>query len=69
MGGVIGIVFAQLGLWGIRKTSHVYESLATMDVSMLLAAPSIAIVTCILAGLYPAWIVCKTSPATYLKVQ
>ncbi|NKC21534.1 FtsX-like permease family protein [Pseudoalteromonas sp. S4498] len=69
MGGAIGIVFAQFGLWGIRKTSHVYESLATMDAAMLLAAPSIAIVTCILAGLYPAWIVCKTSPATYLKVQ
>jgi putative ABC transport system permease protein len=42
---------------------------ATMDLSMLLAAPVISILACILAGMYPAWLVCKTMPAIYLKTQ
>ncbi|MFT6087437.1 MAG: putative ABC transport system permease protein [Glaciecola sp.] len=69
LGGVLGIVVAQLGLWGIRSTSNDYNALATMDVNMLLAAPTIAISACIIAGLYPAWLVCRTQPAIYLKTQ
>lgn len=68
-GGLMGIVIAQLGLWGIRATYSYYADLATMDVSMLLAAPVIAIVSCVIASLYPAWLVCKTMPAIYLKTQ
>jgi len=68
-GGVMGIAIAQLGLWGVRFTSNEYASLATMDMNMLLAAPTIAIGACILAGIYPAWLVCKTQPAIYLKTQ
>ncbi len=69
LGGLVGILIAQLGLWGVRQTYHYYNALATMDISMLLAAPSIAIISCILAGLYPAWLVCKTTPASHLKSQ
>ncbi|PKI01684.1 ABC transporter permease [Glaciecola sp. 33A] len=69
LGGVIGIGIAQLGLWGVRFTSNEYASLATMDIKMLLAAPAIAISACILAGIYPAWLVCRTQPAIYLKTQ
>lgn len=69
IGGLLGIAVAQLGLWGVRHTQHYYNSLATMDISMLLAAPTIAIVSCVLAGLYPAWLVCRTTPATHLKTQ
>jgi putative ABC transport system permease protein len=69
LGGVIGIAIAQLGLWGVRFTSNEYASLATMDIKMLLAAPTIAISACILAGIYPAWLVCRTQPAIYLKTQ
>ncbi|MFT5276978.1 MAG: putative ABC transport system permease protein [Glaciecola sp.] len=69
LGGVIGIAIAQLGLWGVRFTSNEYASLATMDIKMLLAAPAIAISACILAGIYPAWLVCRTQPAIYLKTQ
>ncbi len=69
MGGVIGIAVAQLGLWGVRQTQAYYNSLATMDITMLLAAPTIAIGACIIAGLYPAWLVCRTTPATHLKTQ
>ncbi|MFC3123118.1 ABC transporter permease [Agaribacter flavus] len=69
IGGVIGIGIAQLGLWGVRATYSYYSALATMDVSMLLAAPSIAIGACLIAGMYPAWLVCRTNPAICLKTQ
>jgi putative ABC transport system permease protein len=69
IGGVLGIAIAQLGLWGVRATYSYYSALATMDVTMLLAAPIIAISACVLAGLYPAWLVCRTTPAIYLKTQ
>ncbi|MBU2882758.1 ABC transporter permease [Psychrosphaera sp. B3R10] len=69
LGGVIGIGIAQLGLWGVRVTSSQYADLAGMDLTMVLTAPAIAIGACIIAGLYPAWLVCKTQPAIYLKTQ
>ncbi|WP_395338203.1 ABC transporter permease [Ningiella sp. W23] len=68
-GGLVGIGIAQLGLWGVRQTYEYYSALATMDISMLLAAPVISVLACILAGLYPAYLVCKTAPAIYLKTQ
>jgi putative ABC transport system permease protein len=69
IGGILGIGVAQLGLWGVRESYNYYSALATMDVKMLLAAPLIAISACVVAGLYPAWLVCKTTPAIYLKTQ
>lgn len=68
-GGVIGIIVAQVGLLGIRQSLSYYDALANMDISMLMTAPLIAISACIIAGLYPAWLVCNTTPATYLKTQ
>ncbi|MDT0596508.1 ABC transporter permease [Glaciecola petra] len=68
-GGVVGIGIAQLGLWGVRSTYSYFSALATMDLSMLFAAPMIAIVSCLIAGAIPAWLVCKTQPAIYLKTQ
>jgi putative ABC transport system permease protein len=69
LGGLLGIGIAQLGLWGVRFTSSEYTALADMDLIMILAAPTIAIGACIIAGIYPAWLVCKTQPAIYLKTQ
>jgi putative ABC transport system permease protein len=68
-GGILGIGIAQLGLWGVRQSYSYYSALATMDLSMLLIAPFIAISACVIAGLYPAWLVCRTTPALYLKTQ
>lgn len=68
-GGVLGIAVAQLGLWGVRITNSYYNALATMDWSMLLAAPALSLIASFIAGLYPAWLVCKTQPAIYLKSQ
>ncbi|MFC3094426.1 FtsX-like permease family protein [Alteromonas sediminis] len=69
LGGLIGIGIAQLGLWGIRTTYGYYSDLATMDITMYLAAPTIALLASFIAGLYPAWLVCRTTPAIYLKSQ
>lgn len=69
IGGLLGIGIAQLGLWGVRLTQEYYSPLATMDLTMLLSAPVIAISACVVAGMYPAWLVCRTTPATYLKTQ
>lgn len=69
LGGLGGILLTQLGLWGIRQTYTYYDALASMDLAMFLAAPVIAIVSCLLAGLYPAWLVCRTNPSIYLKTQ
>ncbi len=68
-GGVLGIILSQIGLLGVRQTYSYYQGLATMDATMLLSAPAISVTTCIIAGLYPAWLVCKTNPAIYLKSQ
>ncbi|MBQ4844641.1 ABC transporter permease [Pseudoalteromonas sp. MMG005] len=69
IGGILGIFIAQAGLWGMRKSNDAYTVIADMDLTMLLSAPAIAVSVCILAGLYPAWLVCRTTPATYLKSQ
>ncbi|TMO62277.1 ABC transporter ATP-binding protein [Pseudoalteromonas aurantia] len=69
IGGLLGILIAQVGLWGMRTSNSAYMAIADMDLTMLLAAPVIAVSVCILAGLYPAWLVCRTTPATHLKSQ
>ncbi|GAP74973.1 ABC transporter ATP-binding protein [Pseudoalteromonas sp. SW0106-04] len=69
LGGVLGIFLAQLSLWGVRESYSAYSDLATMDAFMLISAPVIAIIACIVAGLLPAWQVCRTNPAYYLKTQ
>ncbi|MFY8273201.1 ABC transporter permease [Pseudoalteromonas sp. SSDWG2] len=68
-GGVLGIVLAQLCLWGVRESYSYYSDLAQMDWVMLASAPAIAIVACVVAGLLPAYQVCRTNPAYYLKTQ
>jgi putative ABC transport system permease protein len=68
-GGLIGLLLVVLGLQGIE---YLYDSpggLVRLDWLMVFAAITIAIVTSLIAGLYPAWRVCKIPPATQLKTQ
>lgn len=69
LGGLLGLVVTQLGLWLIRQSPDDYAHLAQTDVSMLLGTVAMALVTGVLAGLLPAWRVCQIPPALQLKAQ
>lgn len=66
-GGVLGLVFAELGLWGIRHQPAQYASLAHLDLSMFLFTFVVALVSSLIAGLLPAWRACAVAPAPQLK--
>lgn len=68
-GGLIGLLLASIGLQGIRTLYDSPDGLVKIDWVIMLAAISIAIVSSMLAGLYPAWRVCQIPPATQLKTQ
>ena len=71
-GGLLGIIFTWLGLRGIEnlfKEFEFVEKLMTMDWVMVLAAVALAIVSALLAALYPTWRVCNVTPATQLRIQ
>lgn len=69
LGGVFGIVVAALGLWGMRQLYERFVDLTRYDMTMAVATLVIAILSALLAGLYPTWRVCRVQPATYLKTQ
>ncbi|HEU4858029.1 MAG TPA: ABC transporter permease [Rhodanobacteraceae bacterium] len=66
-GGVLGLVFAELGLWAIRQQPAEYAKLAHLDPSMFIATFVIALVASLIAGLLPAWRACVVAPAPQLK--
>ena len=68
-GGLIGLLLVGLGLIGIEYLYEAPGGLVTLDWIMVLTAMGIAIVSSMIAGLYPAWRVCKIPPATQLKTQ
>ena len=68
-GGLIGLLLTRLGLKGIQ---YVYESpsgLVRLDWVIMSAAIAVAMISSVIAGLYPAWRVCQVPPATQLKAQ
>jgi putative ABC transport system permease protein len=69
LGGVLGLVWAWAALYGLSAKFEVAEGLTHLSASMWIITPSIAVGTALLAGLYPAWIVCRTKPSVYLKSQ
>lgn len=69
LGGVLGLVWAWAALYGLSAKFEVAEGLTRLSASMWIITPSIAVGTALLAGLYPAWIVCRTKPSVYLKSQ
>ena len=68
-GGLIGLSLAALGLVGIEYLYEAPGGLVKMDWVMVITAIGIAIVSSMMAGLYPAWRVCSIPPATQLKTQ
>ena len=68
-GGIVGIVVAALGLFAIRNLHDNYDALTRLDIPMGLISLAIALVSGLIAGLYPTWRICRTQPAAYLKTQ
>jgi len=68
-GGLIGLLLAGAGLQGIEYLYDSPPGLAKLDWVMMLTAIGIAVASGVMAGLYPAWRVCKIPPATQLKTQ
>lgn len=69
LGGVLGLGLAWLGLLGVRRLYVDYERVAHLNGELVAVAIGLAIAAGLLAGLYPAWRICRIQPAMYLKTQ
>lgn len=69
-GGILGLGLAWLGLRGIEMLfGDFVENLVSMDWVMVITAIGLAILSALLAGLYPTWRACSIAPASQLKIQ
>lgn len=68
-GGLVGLGLAWLGLQGIEAIYDAPPGLVSLDWVMTFTAIGIAIASGMVAGLYPAWRVCRIPPAAQLKTQ
>lgn len=69
-GGLFGLFLAWLGLKGIVTLyGDMMQDLAKLDANMIIAAIALAIITSILAGIYPTWRASSIQPASQLKSQ
>ena len=69
-GGIVGLVLAWLGLIGIVSLfGDDVAHLASLDITMVVFAIGLAVVSALLAGIYPTWRACNIQPAVQLKTQ
>lgn len=69
-GGILGLGLTWLGLRGIEMLfEDIVKKLVSLDWVMVLTAIILAIVSALLAGLYPTWRACRIAPASQLKIQ
>ena len=66
-GGVLGLALAALGLLGLRQLYENYDRLTHLDLAVALLALAISVAAGAIAGIYPAWRVCRVPPSTYLR--
>ncbi|MFC6634755.1 ABC transporter permease [Microbulbifer taiwanensis] len=70
LGGLMGILLSMFGLSAVKSLAMGFaDRIAQMDWLMMLSAVGLAVVASLLAGLYPAWRISRTSPSIYLKTQ
>ena len=69
LGGALGLLLGQLGLLGVKTLYSSYSQLVHMDLTLIVLAIGIALGSSVIAGMYPAWLICRTNPSVYLKIQ
>jgi putative ABC transport system permease protein len=72
IGGVLGILLSLAGLaWmnGWVKTLLTRDDFFRLDLTMAVFAVFLSLLAGLVAGLYPAWRVCRVPPAMHLKLQ
>ena len=72
IGGAIGILLSLGGLAVLNnwaKTLVARGDIVQFDAQMLALAVGLSLLAGLVAGLYPAWRVCRIAPAIHLKVQ
>ncbi len=67
-GGLLGLALTGLGLMAVRSLYANYKTVAHLDWNMIAVTIALAIVSAVLAGLYPTWRACRVQPATQLKL-
>lgn len=67
-GGVVGLLLTGLGLVAVRSLYPAYKTVAQLDWTMIAVTVALAIVSALLAGLYPTWRACRVQPAAQLKM-
>jgi len=72
VGGAIGVLLSIGGLAVINKWGQTLaqrNDLFRFDGTMLAVAVGLSLLAGLVAGVYPAWRVCRTAPAIHLKLQ
>lgn len=67
-GGILGLLLTGLGLVAVRALYANYKTVAHLDWSMVAMTIALAVVSALLAGLYPTWRACRVQPAAQLKM-
>jgi putative ABC transport system permease protein len=67
IGAVFGVLLAAAGLAAIRLQQVDYAGLVQIDVATLGAAVVLALLSSVLAGVFPAWRACQINPSRQLK--
>ncbi len=67
-GGLLGLLLTGLGLIAVRGLYSEYKTVAHLDWTMISVTIALAVVSAVLAGLYPTWRACRVQPAAQLKI-
>ncbi len=67
VGGFFGLGLTVMGLWVVRQQPVQYADVVALDWSMLALTFALAISSSTVAGLLPAWRVCRVTPAFGFK--
>ena len=68
LGGALGIGMSALGLRFLARMFDVYVP-AGLDLRTLGIGVGLALLAAMIAGIYPAWRICRIAPGMYLKIQ